>query len=164
MPPKELICLAATSCPGWVDNPGYNTVSTAGCSSRNSATSAAFSLCRCIRSTNVLSPRMVRYASNGPGTAPAPFCRNANAVSSSSSLVSSAPPTTSECPPMYLVVECSTTSAPKSNGCCNAGEAKVLSTNTFMLDTFMLDVAASCAIAPMSAMESKGLVGVSTQI
>ncbi len=60
---------------------------------------------------------------------------------------------------MYLVVECSTMSAPKSNGCCNAGEAKVLSTNTFMFAE-----AASCAIAPMSAIESSGLVGVSTQI
>ena len=80
MPPNPLICRAATSCPGWLGRPGYSTVSTAGCSARNSATSAAFSLCRCIRSTSVFSPRMVRYASNGPGTAPAPFCRNANAV------------------------------------------------------------------------------------
>ena len=60
---------------------------------------------------------------------------------------------------MYLVVECSTISAPSGNGCCNAGDAKVLSTNTFVFDG-----AASCAIAPMSAMESNGLVGVSTQI
>ena len=60
---------------------------------------------------------------------------------------------------MYFVVECSTMSAPKSNGCCSAGEAKVLSTNTLILAE-----AASCAIAPMSAMESNGFVGVSTQI
>jgi hypothetical protein len=59
---------------------------------------------------------------------------------------------------MYLVVECSTMSAPSTNGCCSAGEANVLSTNTFVLE------GASCAIAAMSAMDSSGLVGVSTQI
>ena len=32
---------------------------------------------------------------------------------------------------MYFVVECSTMSAPSVSGCCSAGEAKVLSTNTF---------------------------------
>ena len=54
----------------------------------------------------------------GPGTAPEPFCRNAKSPSSSSLSVISAPPTTSECPPMYLVVECSTTSAPQVSGVC----------------------------------------------
>ena len=34
--------------------------SIAGCSARNSATAAALSLCRCIRSGRVLSPRIVR--------------------------------------------------------------------------------------------------------
>ena len=55
---------------------------------------------------------------------------------------------------MYLVVECSTMSAPSSSGCCSAGEAKVLSTNTFMFDD-----AASCAIAPMSAMRQQRVGG-----
>ena len=58
---------------------------------------------------------------------------------------------------MYLVVECSTTSAPSVNGCCNAGEAKVLSTNTFAELC-----RPSSAIAAISAMDSTGLVGVST--
>ena len=60
---------------------------------------------------------------------------------------------------MYLVVECSTMSAPSSSGCCSAGEAKVLSTNTF-------DVRrrGERGDAAMSAMDSSGLVGVSTQI
>jgi len=31
---------------------------------------------------------------------------------------------------MYLVVECTTTSAPNAIGCCSAGERKVLSTTT----------------------------------
>ena len=36
---------------------------------------------------------------------------------SDSSLARTAPPTISECPLMYLVVECKTTSAPSLNGC-----------------------------------------------
>ena len=39
-----------------------------------------------------------------------------------------APPTTSEWPPRYLVVECTTTSAPSASGCCRYGVANVLST------------------------------------
>ncbi len=42
-----------------------------------------------------------------------------------------APPTTSEWPLMYLVVECNTTVAPeRQQGRCKTGEAKVLSTTT----------------------------------
>src|ERR1700736_3981542 len=59
---------------------------------------------------------------------------------------------------MYLVVECSTTSAPSASGCCSAGDANVLSTNTFAECCLP-----SSAMAPTSAMESNGLVGVSTQ-
>ena len=68
-----------------------------------------------------------------------------------------APPTTSLCPPQYLVVECMTTSAPSASGCCRYGDAKVLSTARM--------APASCATsasAAMSAMPSSGLVGVST--
>ncbi|SKZ58031.1 Uncharacterised protein [Mycobacteroides abscessus subsp. abscessus] len=77
--------------------------------------------------------------------------------SSCSSSVTRAPPTTSEWPPRYLVVECSTTSAPSSSGRCRYGVAKVLSTTSFAF--------ASCAISPRRAMSptfSSGLVGVST--
>lgn len=59
---------------------------------------------------------------------------------------------------MYLVVECSTTSAPNSSGFCRYGEAKVLSTTSFAPA-----VCATSAIAAMSAMLSSGLVGVSIQ-
>ena len=61
---------------------------------------------------------------------------------------------------MYLVVECSTMSAPSVSGCCRHGEAKVLSTTRQSPRA----VGDSWAIAAMSAMDSSGLVGVSTQI
>nr|CRL70999.1 hypothetical protein CPGR_00595 [Mycolicibacter nonchromogenicus] len=60
---------------------------------------------------------------------------------------------------MYLVVECNTTSAPSVSGCCSAGEAKVLSTRTFAPASLPMAV-----IPAMSAIDSSGLVGVSTQI
>ncbi len=59
---------------------------------------------------------------------------------------------------MYLVVECTTTSAPRASGCCRYGEAKVLSTTRVAPAS-----CAACAIAPMSATASRGLVGVSSQ-
>ena len=55
---------------------------------------------------------------------------------------------------MYLVVECSTTSAPSAIGCCSAGDANVLSTNTFTPD-----VDASCAIAEISAIAAPLTIG-----
>src|SRR5580692_395715 len=67
----------------------------------------------------------------------------------------SAPPTTSEWPPMYFVVECTTTSAPSASGCCRYGDANVLSTTS--------SAPASCAMsarAEIFAIESRGLVGV----
>ena len=45
-------------------------------------------------------------------------------------LATTAPPTTSLWPLMYLVVECTTMSAPSRKGCCQAGDRKVLSTTT----------------------------------
>ena len=60
---------------------------------------------------------------------------------------------------MYFVVECNTMSAPRVNGCCNAGEAKVLSTRTVAPTPRPIS-----AIAAMSAIDRSGLVGVSTQI
>ena len=40
------------------------------------------------------------------------------------------PPTTSECPPRYFVLECTDESAPSASGCCRYGVANVLSTTT----------------------------------
>ena len=60
---------------------------------------------------------------------------------------------------MYLVVECTTMSAPRSSGRCRYGDANVLSTTSSAPD--------SCAIsasARISTMDSSGLVGVSAQM
>ena len=46
------------------------------------------------------------------------------------SLQHTAPMTTSECPPMYLVTLCTTRWAPRSSGFCRYGLMKVLSTTS----------------------------------
>ena len=61
-------------------------------------------------------PRSASQQSIGPGTPPAAFCRKARRSARSSRLVTSMPPTMSLCPLRYLVVECSTRSAPNSSG------------------------------------------------
>src|SRR5437660_8449166 len=68
-----------------------------------------------------------------------------------------APPTTSECPPRYLVVECTTKSAPCSSGRWLTGVAKVLSTATSAPPRRATTPATSTTL-------SSGLVGLSTQI
>src|SRR5690606_40265690 len=88
--------------------------------------SSALEQCRSIRTPNVLRPRSVNHASNGLGTAPAELRRKNSRSRNSSELVITAPPTTSEWPPRYLVVECTTTSAPSSSGVCRYGVANVL--------------------------------------
>ena len=69
-----------------------------------------------------------------------------------------APPTTSEWPPRYLVVLWTTRSAPSSSGCWRYGEANVLSTASIAPCLW-----ASSAMAAMSRICSSGLVGVSIQ-
>ena len=130
------------------------------CPSRRCAIASAFSLCRCIRMPRVLMPRDVRNASNGLDTAPA-----ANWVNSTCSATSSCPaantrppPTMSEWPPRYFVVECTTTSAPSAMGCCSAGDAKVLSTTTSTPASLP-----SSASAATSEIFIRGFEGVSTQ-
>ena len=66
--------------------------------------------------------------------------------------------TTSEWPPRYLVTLCITMSAPRDNGCCRAGVAKVLSTPRRAGWPFN-----TSATAAMSVMRMSGLVGVSSQ-
>ena len=117
-----------------------------------------------MRTASVLRPRSTSQESNGPATAPIEFwwkairsARSSNPGTVTVRAVTTAPPTTSLCPPQYLVVECITTSAPSASGCCRYGDAKVLSTARI--------APASCATsasAAMSAMPSSGLVGVST--
>ena len=73
-------------------------------------------------------------------------------------VVSTAPPTTSEWPPRYFVVEWSTRSAPSASGCWRYGLANVLSTATSAPRAW-----ATSASAAMSKTRSSGFVGVSTQ-
>src|SRR3954465_14819036 len=79
-------------------------------------------------------------------------------VASSRSRTTTAPPTTSEWPPTYLVVEWTTTSAPSASGCWRYGDANVLSTTSRAPTSFVTD-----ATAAVSAIPSNGLVGVSHQ-
>ena len=111
-----------------------------------------------MRTPRVFSPRVVRNASIGPETAPTANWMKPIFSASSASLTITAPPTTSECPPMYLVVECTTTSAPRASGCCRYGEAKVLSTTSRAPASWVI-----FAMASMSEMRIIGFDGVSTQ-
>ena len=70
-----------------------------------------------------------------------------------------APPTTSECPLMYLVVECTTISTPNLIGFCKAGDKNVLSAATNAPHCF-----ATSVTALISVKRSTGLLGVSIQI
>ena len=103
-------------------------------------------------------PRRTSQQSNGPGTAPSDFWRNARRSEIASSFVARKPPTTSECPPRYFVVECRTTSAPSESGCWRYGVAKVLSTTTSAPTA-----CAASAAARMSTRFRSGFVGDSSQ-
>ena len=113
---------------------------------------------RSIRTASVFSPRSTSQQSNGPGTAPSDFWRKASRSESASSFVATKPPTTSEWPPRYFVVECRTTSAPSASGCWRYGVANVLSTTTSAPTA-----CAASAAARMSTRLSNGFVGVSSQ-
>ena len=78
---------------------------TRGSPSRNSTIFSALSQWRSIRTPSVLSPRWVRKASKGPATAPIAFWWKPIFSARSRSRTTTAPPTTSLCPPTYLVVE-----------------------------------------------------------
>ncbi len=158
IPPKFRICRAATAWPGCEGRPGYRTRETRGCRSRNAATALAFAQWRSMRTASVFTPRSTSHASNGPGTAPSDFCRNASCAAMASSFVATKPPITSEWPPRYFVVEWRTASAPRASGCWRYGVANVLSTTTCAPTA----CAASDAAA-MSTMLSAGFVGVSSQ-
>ena len=111
--------------------PGNARAATAGCSSSNSASACAFSWCTRRRASSVRRPRKVRKLSNGDcrsGRAHWPTRSVARAAQRS--FATTAPPTTSLWPLMYLVVECTTRSAPSAIGVCSAGDRKVLSTTT----------------------------------
>ena len=113
--------------------------------------------CARMRRCSVRRPRWTRKQSNGPGHGADRVLHEAHLlVELGVARRSTAPPTASECPPRYFVVECTTTSAPSSSGRWLAGVANVLSTAT--------SASRLRATTPaMSTTLSSGLVGVSTQ-
>ena len=97
--------------------PGQRTSSTPRRRRSQSLTARPFSVWRATRSASVRSPRWTRKQSNGPGTAPTEFwTKRTRSCRSASRAITVAPPTTSECPPRYLVVEWTTAVAPSSSG------------------------------------------------
>ena len=138
MPPNLFICRDATSWPGCSAGPGRRPAPPP--RGRRGTPRPA----RRCRSAGPSAPRAssARAASatrrTGPATAPMAFWWKASCSARSRSRTTSAPPTTSEWPPQYFVVECTTTSAPRVSGCWRYGDAKVLSTTS--------SAPASCAI------------------
>src|SRR5215211_6320424 len=110
--------------------PGQRTSVTPSAPRRYSLTARALSVCAPTRRWSVRRPRWTRKQSSGPGTAPTEFWTKRTRSWSAGSATITAPPTTSEWPPRYLVVEWTTASAPSSRGRWRAGVAKVLSTQT----------------------------------
>ena len=107
MPPNRFICRAATSWPGCVGQARVVDLGDGRVTGRGSSTTrSALSQWRSIRTPSVFSPRSTSQASNGPATAPIAFWWKATCSAISRSRTTSAPPTTSEWPPAYLVVEC----------------------------------------------------------
>ena len=139
------------------ENPGQRTSLTPGWSRRNALTAMPFSACAAMRRCSVRSPRCTRKQSSGPGTAPTESCVKRTASCSAGSATTTAPPTVSEWPPRYLVVECTAAPAPHSSGRWLTGVANVLSTATSTSDP------TSSITAGRSITLSVGFVGVSTQ-
>ena len=121
------------------------------------ATASAFDEWRSIRRASVFRPRSARNASHGEALPPA-LSITWRAASTRSAGPTTAPPMRSEWPPMYFVVECTTTSAPSASGLASAGDAKVLSTPTRTPLAW-----ASSASAATSAIAVVGLLIVSSQ-
>ena len=102
------------------------------------------------------SPRNVRKLSNGEPVMPSAFAHQVSDWCCSAVFATTAPPTTSLWPLMYLVVEWITKSAPNSIGVCSAGDRKVLST------TVNAPTACAASITKRrSVMRSSGFDGVS---
>ena len=112
---------------------------------------------RSMRTASVLMPRSVSQASNGARHAAGRVLVELDRLELLPAPIT-APPITSEWPPRYLVVEWTTRSAPSSSGCWRYGEANVLSTASMAPCWW-----ASSAMAAMSRIWSRGLVGVSIQ-
>ena len=87
------------------------------------------------------------------------FAHHANSSPNSAVAAITAPPTTSEWPLIYFVVECTTISAPNLIGFCNAGDKNVLSAATSAPHCLAVSVTAL-----ISVKRKIGLLGVSIQI
>src|SRR5690606_6094119 len=96
---------------------------------------------------------------NGAPVMPKQLAHHFNSSPSCTLLHTNTPPTISLWPLMYLVVECTTMSAPSASGCCNTGDKKVLSTTTSACNFF-----ANWHTARTSVICNSGLDGVSSQI
>src|SRR5215211_7196964 len=72
-------------------------------------------------------PLRVSQHSKGERIAPPECCTFLIRWNGPSSLLATTPPITSEWPPRYFVVACTTRSAPSSRGHCRTGVAQVLS-------------------------------------
>ena len=85
------------------------------------AATTPVAVCRSMRRWSVRKPRRARKQSSGPGTPPIAFCRKRSRSAMASSLVTTMPPSVSECPARYFVDEWNVMSAPSSSGRCKAG-------------------------------------------
>ena len=118
MPPNRFICRAAMSWPGMVGQ--TRVVDLRRPLRGGSGTPRPARRCRSAGpsarrgSSGRAAPAMRR---TGPATAPMAFWWKAICSARSRSRTTTAPPMTSEWPPAYLVVECTTTSAPRVSGC-----------------------------------------------
>jgi hypothetical protein len=104
-------------------------------------------------------PLRVSQHSKGEGIAPPEcwtflICRNGP----SSLLATTTPPITSEWPPRYFVVACTTRSAPSSRGRCKTGVAQVLSQASRTPASWAIP-----EIPRTSVIFRRGFEGVSTQ-
>jgi hypothetical protein len=98
-------------------------------------------------------PAVERRAGEPSALAHQPSCSPAPA-----SLATTAPPTTSLWPFTYLVVECTTRSAPSASGFCSAGDRNVLSTANKAPARWLAREGRARSVS-----RSSGLLGVSAQ-
>mmetsp|Transcript_3968 Transcript_3968/g.12332 ORF Transcript_3968/g.12332 Transcript_3968/m.12332 type:complete len:404 (-) Transcript_3968:17-1228(-) len=158
MPPWKPLacCLSASAFCGNEASPGYCTVSTLGCFSRNSAIFCALAACFSHRIAMVFDDCSVRNAVCGAMMFPCMFCTKCSLSSSSLVFDETTPPTVMLCPSKYLVVEWRLMSQPRSRGLSMMGVAKVAS-QTWRMPCFL----AMAETASRSVRVNVGFAGVS---
>ena len=114
VPPKPVICRRPARAAGGSPAPDGARARPCGCASSHAAIASALRLCASMRSASVLMPRSTRKQSNGAGAGAQRVLQEADPLGQARRhSPSTAPPTTSEWPLMYLVVECITMSTPQ---------------------------------------------------